>query len=377
LVNHFTKEKNTLMEIIHIVLGKVNPNRLNGVNKVVYNMATEQTKAGKNIQVWGISSNTKHDYPERNFKTVLFEKERFPFAMPSSLKQAIRENKNAVFHLHGGWIPVFNTIGRFLAKNKIKYVLTPHGAYNEEAMKRSGFQKKVYKLLFERPLINKAYKIHSIGKSEVNGLRKISKKAVSILLPYGFVSDPTISYETKSKEFTIGFVGRLDVYTKGLDLLIKAFEKFQKYNPNSKLWIIGEGDGKTFLENYIKENNIQNVIFWGKKFGKEKDDLMSQMHVFAHPSRNEGLPSSVLEAASIGIPTIVSQGTNLAEYVEKFEAGIAIENNNISKLLMAMKNICIAYEKGKSHQFKYGAKQMLEVDFKWSILVEKYDELYK
>ncbi|WP_107038042.1 glycosyltransferase family 4 protein [Brumimicrobium mesophilum] len=365
------------MEIIHIVLGKVNPNRLNGVNKVVYNMATEQTKAGKNIQVWGISSNTKHDYPERNFKTVLFQKERFPFAMPSSLKQAIIENKNAVFHLHGGWIPVFNTIGRFLANNKIKFVLTPHGAYNEEAMKRSGLQKKVYKLLFERPLINKASKIHSIGKSEITGLRKISKKASSFLLPYGFISNTSVSNTVKSQEFTIGFVGRLDVYTKGLDLLIKAFEKFQKYNPNSKLWIIGEGDGKTFLENYIQENSILNVVFWGEKFGKEKDELISKMYAFAHPSRNEGLPSSVLEAAALGVPTIVSQGTNLAEYVEKFEAGIAIENDNVSELVKAMKDICKSYDNGKAQQFKNGAKQMLEEDFKWSILVNQYDELYK
>ncbi|RFC55042.1 glycosyltransferase [Brumimicrobium aurantiacum] len=365
------------MEIIHIVLGKVNPNRLNGVNKVVYNMATEQVKAGKNIQVWGISSNTKHDYPERNFKTVLFQNERFPFSIPPALKHAIQENKNAVFHLHGGWVPVFSTIGRFLAKNKIKYVLTPHGAYNIEAMKRSGFQKKVYKFLFEKPLIDKAYKIHSIGKSEVTGLRSISKKASSFLLPYGFISNSTTTNEQKSKEFIIGFVGRLDVYTKGLDLLIKAFEKFQKYNTNSKLWIIGEGDGKTFLENYIKEKRIQNVILWGKKFGQEKDDLVSKMNVFAHPSRNEGLPSSVLEAASQGVPMIVSHATNLAEYVEKFEAGIAIENDNVSELVTAMKNICIAYENEKAQQFKHGAKQMLEEDFKWSILVEKYDELYK
>ena len=90
------------MEIIHIVLGKANPDRLNGVNKVVYNMASEQSKAGKSVQVWGITPNPVHDYPERNFKTLLFQEERFHFFMPRALKEAILGNKNTIFHINGG-----------------------------------------------------------------------------------------------------------------------------------------------------------------------------------------------------------------------------------------------------------------------------------
>ena len=61
------------MEIIHIVLGKANPDRLNGVNKVVYNMASEQVKAGKKVSVWGITKDIQHNYPERIFNTTLFK----------------------------------------------------------------------------------------------------------------------------------------------------------------------------------------------------------------------------------------------------------------------------------------------------------------
>ena len=35
------------MEIIHIVLGKANPERMNGVNKVVFQLATKQAESGR------------------------------------------------------------------------------------------------------------------------------------------------------------------------------------------------------------------------------------------------------------------------------------------------------------------------------------------
>jgi glycosyltransferase involved in cell wall biosynthesis len=365
------------MEIIHIVLGKANPDRLNGVNKVVYNMATEQSKAGKNVQVWGITPNPVHDYPERNFKTVLFQAERFSFSINQALKKAILENSKAVFHVHGGWIPVFSSLARYFAKHQMKYVLTPHGAYNEVAMQRSSFRKKIYFNLFEKVLLRHAHRVHSIGRSEVDGLKKIYPKATSFLLPYGFESDISLGYSVKNTDFTIGFVGRLDTYTKGLDLLMEAFTIFQKTYPNSKLWIVGDGEGKGYLENFISEKQLKNVVLWGKKFGNEKDELISKMHIFAHPSRNEGLPTAVLEAASLGTPTIVTYATNVAEYVSAYKAGIAIENENVDALVQGIKTLEKAYITDEAKSYLDGAKRMLEEVFSWSVLVKKYDELYK
>jgi glycosyltransferase involved in cell wall biosynthesis len=249
------------MEIIHIVLGKAKPDRLNGVNKVVYNMATEQSKAGKNVRVWGITANPTHDYPERNFQTDLFKAEKFPFAVNGALKQAILENNQAVFHLHGGWVPVFSSLARIFARHQIKYVLTPHGAYNAVAMERSAWKKKIYFHLFEKPLLQHAQKLHSIGRSEVSGLHSIFPGASSFLLPYGFERSIGIAQTDKANDFTIGFVGRLDTHTKGLDLLMEAFCQFQKTHPDSKLWIVGEGEGRAFIEKIMLEKHLKKCTF--------------------------------------------------------------------------------------------------------------------
>ena len=51
------------MEIIHLVLGKANPLRMNGVNKVVHELAEQQCASGLKASVWGITAQPVHDYP--------------------------------------------------------------------------------------------------------------------------------------------------------------------------------------------------------------------------------------------------------------------------------------------------------------------------
>lgn len=363
------------MEVIHLVLGKANPDRLNGVNKVVNNMATEQVKAGKNVKVWGVAADTTHDYPDRNYETIIFKAERSAFRVDAELKKAIVKHKTAVFHLHGGWVPLFYRLAKIFIQHEIKYVITPHGAYNTIAMQRSYWKKKAYFHLFEKTLLTHAHKVHAIGSSEVSGLSTLIADHKSFLLPYGFDIDTTTASD-KNDTFTIGFVGRLDTHTKGLDLLLEAFANFQKTHTYSTLWIIGGGEGKEFLEAYIKKNALQNVVLWGKKFGAEKDALVSKMHVFAHPSRNEGLPTAVLEAASLGVPTIVSKATNVAEYVRTYNAGIAIADNNSKALEVAMDQLYQTYQSNDERKYVTGAKQMLLEVFSWPVLVERYDKLY-
>lgn len=365
------------MEIIHIVLGKANPDRLNGVNNVVYHLAMEQYKAGKNVQVWGITSTPLHDYPERNFHTKLYMSEKFPFAINEEIKKDILKNKTAVYHLHGGWIPVFSRIAMFFAKHKIKYVVTGHGAYNEIAMRHSAIVKRAYFYLFEKMMLKNAHKIHAIGKSEVQGLKNILPKVNSFLLPYGFVFNQGETNSLKNDEFTIGFLGRLDTKTKGLDLLVEAFYLFQKLYPYSQLWIIGEGEGLAYLKSFIVKKKLNNIRLLGKKFGEEKNSLLSKMHVFVHPSRNEGLPTAVLEAAALGLPTIVTKATNMGEYITEYNAGISIENDDIIALEKSMERIYSAYQMNKAESLAMGAKKMIESAFDWPILVQKYDDLYQ
>ena len=367
------------MEIIHLILGKANPERMNGVNKVVYQMATQQAKFGKKVAVWGITKELTVNFKERDFETKLFSAHKNPFKIDEQLKKAlIRLNKNTCIHLHGGWIPVYASLSKFLTKNYIPFVLTPHGAYNTIAMQRSKWAKAIYFQLFESNLLKNARKIHSIGDSELDGLNKIFPNKKSFLLPYGYELNQITPIDTKkSSDFIIGFVGRIDIYTKGLDLLLDAFQEFSKNKPNSKLWIIGDGTEMAALKGLANKLEISNqTIFFGSKFGKEKDDLIAQMTVFAHPSRNEGLPASILEACGFGIPSIASIATNITKFLKEYNAGIAIENENVPNLIAAFEFFYDKWKKNQLDMYGKNAQLMVQNAFNWEKIIDQLDELY-
>ncbi|HSH65915.1 MAG TPA: glycosyltransferase [Bacteroidia bacterium] len=368
------------MEIIHVVLGKANPNRMNGVNKVVYQLATEQAAHGMDVSVWGITKDMTKNYGDRNFKTRLFKKSRNLFNPGTDFKNAVlSKGGKAIFHIHGGWVPVFSSIAVLFAKNNIPFVFTPHGAYNEVAMKRNSFIKKIYFRLFEKKILEHTGKIHCIGQSEVTGLKNIFKTNKTFLLPYGFklsAQDPFIN--DQKKELIIGFLGRLDIYTKGLDLLLDGFKGFTKTVPDAKLWFVGDGVERPKLEKMIANRGLTNsVTLFGGKFGSEKDELLKKMHAFAHPSRNEGLPSSVLEASNFGVPCIVSKATNVSEYVNNYKAGIEVENENAVDITNALMQIHELWKSGSLLTMKMNAQKMVKDEFSWEKLIYKFNKLYE
>ena len=59
------------MKIVHIVVGKVNPDSLNGVSKVVHWMATSQMQLGHDVEVWGLTESTKEFAQEYQTVTVV------------------------------------------------------------------------------------------------------------------------------------------------------------------------------------------------------------------------------------------------------------------------------------------------------------------
>lgn len=363
------------MEVIHIILGKAHPEHANGVNKIVYQLATHQQTHGQAVAVWGIVANPVHDYGERNFRTELFKASRNPFAVPAALKKALRERAGQIMvHLHGGWVPVYAPLSALLARLEIPFVITAHGAYNTTAMQHSHWSKQLYFHLFEKKLLHRALRIHALGKSEVAGIQHLFPSQKSVLLPYGFdLDDQGAVPLSSSAPFTIGFVGRLDIHTKGLDLLLDSFEVFLQTVPNARLWLIGDGSDHSELDRELQGTNIQpQVVLWGNRTGDEKAALMRQMHIFAHPSRNEGLPVSVLEAAASGIPLLVSEATNMGGYLRSFNAGIVVPDNNEPALTQGMLALYEALQSGKLLEMSQQAQAMVKTVFKWEILITEY-----
>jgi len=104
--------------------------------------------------------------------------------------------------------------------------------------------------------------------------------------------------------FVLGTVGRLS-YPKNHSFLIDLFSEFHQRHPRSKLLIVGDGELRGELEAQIKESGLPNtVLLLGWK--ADVENYLSAIDCFLLPSRFEGLPISMLEAAASGLNCIIS-----------------------------------------------------------------------
>lgn len=108
----------------------------------------------------------------------------------------------------------------------------------------------------------------------------------------------------KEKITIVGHIGNF-VEAKNHQFLIRVFKEYHKYNPNSKLLLLGIG----FLMNKVKEtvNNLglaNSVIFVGSVDNPQ--DYMNAMDIIAMPSLYEGLPLTLIEAQANGLPIIAA-----------------------------------------------------------------------
>ncbi|MGB0522994.1 MAG: glycosyltransferase family 4 protein [Flammeovirgaceae bacterium] len=368
------------MKVIHVVLGKANPNRMNGVNKVVNSLAHYQTVLGQDVAIWGITHTPKAPIPHRNYPTRLFPALKHKFWLHASIKQAIQQiGQPTVFHLHGGFIPEFYHFSQLLHKYQIPFVHTAHGAYNTIAMQRNKRLKQLYFTCFEKTILKNAQTLHFIGSSELAAIHGLIDHPNCTLIPNGQeMLDQRYRKKPQVNAPIFGFCGRLDIHTKGLDVLVKAFAQYHKQQPSSKLWLIGDSDERLTLTQLIHSLGIaHHVIFWGKQFGKEKEELMQQMDVFFHPSRNEGLPGAVLEAAAMGIPCVVSKESNVGAYIDQFQAGKCLKQNNVKELTKTMLEMHQAWEDQSAYQqFQKNAITMVKEAFDWHRLASQHLDVY-
>lgn len=361
------------MKIIHIVLGKANPDRPNGVNQVVHNLAETAVNMGLKVEVWGIAKDISNDR-ETNYKLKLFLRAKNRFSVDAALKKEIKkESGEVIFHLHGSLLPEFYAVARFLGKLGKKWVVSPHGAYMPMNMRKNFFVKKLFYRIFDRKVLGGAIGVHVLNKYELNGVGVEASEYQTHIIYNGFsVTElgSNVCGEGESDQLIIGYIGRLVTETKGLDILIEGFSQYKKAGGKGVLWIVGGGEERSKLEEQVVQLNIkEHVVFHGAKYGEEKISILSAMDVFVHTSRWEGMPMAVLEAAGHAKPLILSEGTNLAAHVSRWEAGVALESNSPECFAKAAFDMQEALGTAAFDKMKQNARAMVERDFSWEGIV--------
>lgn len=129
----------------------------------------------------------------------------------------------------------------------------------------------------------------------------------SCIIPNPYSTGNEVKPFVGNRKKTIVTVGRF-VEQKGYDVLLKAYALFAKKHPEYKLIIYGDGPLKQNLLKLACELGIkEKVDFPG--FISNVPQRISDDGVFVLSSRFEGIPNTMIEAMSVGLPVVATDCT--------------------------------------------------------------------
>lgn len=149
-----------------------------------------------------------------------------------------------------------------------------------------------------------------------------------------------INSGTKDKALVLGTVAAINVPYKGHDDVFRAIAVLKLKEITVKYRLVGHGSPDR-LKALSKELNIQDDIeFIGPIKHSEVFDFYNSLDVYIQPSKQEGLPRSVIEAMSKATPVLGSTVAGIPELLDKemlFTPGNV--NEIVSKIMLLNQDV--------------------------------------
>ncbi len=277
----------------------------------------------------------------------------------------IKLNSIDIIHAHGKGASVLSRIIKLFINKKLIY--TFHGIH----LQCHSWPKRLIYITYEyltgwldsyKILVSKSEKIYAM-KSKI----KLGKKFMII---NNGVEDKPIKNLKKISLETIFVISICRfVEQKNIKEILNIASKL----PNLNFTIIGNGPLWDQMNYWIKKNNLDNV----RLIGEQKDifKYLYQSDIYLSTSLYEGLPISILEAMSIGLPIVASNVIGNCDTIQQGVSGFLYQLNDsntaVSYLVKLAENVDLRRKIG-SAAFKRQRKI-----FSKNSMILNYINLYK
>lgn len=352
------------MKILHIAdFGK--SGNLNGVGESVLHIAESQLSFGAEVIIAYTCTNP---YIINNSICFLVDSRRRFKLLLNKIKPDI-----AVFHsFYDFKHPKFALT---LKKMHIPYLITFHGGASKANYQRKHLIKVIVNKLIFRPYIKSAAATIYLNKGErSNSIFTKLDSNKSQILPNGILSPNRTNGFKPSDQIVISFISRLDYYGKGIDILLEAInlieDELLRRNIEFRFYGYDYNDGT--VERIVSASSL--CKYYGYVLSAEKEKAFLETNIFILTSRSEGMPVSILEALSYGIPCILTPQTNMAEIIEKYKCGWVTELTPHDISIMILKAV---------DEFKNNYKVLKDnaikasLDYSWDVIAKKSIAMYE
>lgn len=136
------------------------------------------------------------------------------------------------------------------------------------------------------------------------------------------------------------FHGRMQIWQKGLDILLIAWEKIcnQRPNQNLRLLLVGTGSDADEIRRYIDLMELKGVT-WINEYVRDRTAIqiyLSAANLYTLPSRKEGFPVAPLEAMACHLPVVAADAAGISDILEQGEnsGGIIVPREDADALAL-------------------------------------------
>jgi glycosyltransferase involved in cell wall biosynthesis len=280
-----------------------------------------------------------------------------------------------VVHLHSVFTPPNALLARWL---QAPYVVSSHGGYAPASLSRSAVRKTLYKHLVERRVLRRAALRVALTEVEAEELRSFGAGEPIAVIPNG-VSPAPRDTDGRVVRDELGldptcrlllFVGRLDVFHKGLDFLVEAVAAA----PGWHLALAGpdfRGGGRWLLARVETLGVRPRVTLLGPRYGQALHQAYAAADLFALTSRWEGLPISLLEALSHATPALVTPAVDGVMGIAAAGAGWVADPHELGTVLQRLEGV--RPEAWRRHAERARA---LAGRYDWTAVAHRYEVAY-
>lgn len=358
------------MKIMQVISGLGN----GGAEKLVVELCNEFCKQHdtilvslKNIQDWMI-------FPRRLSPKIKFvclgKMPGYDLRMVLKIAYLILKEKPDVINVHlgGAFLYVKSIVKLFSNKS---FIYTIHNEFSVHADKFAKMARKRYKNLsfvcISQSIYTKFIKLYpNLSYAMIENGTKPYRKEIQ----NSIVKKEINQYKFDSFTKVLVSVGRL-APQKNYPLLLKTMQRLE--GKNIILLIIGNDstkNKKVLIQ--LHELKPKNVFFLGSK--KNVEEFMAESDAFIMSSIHEGMPITVIEAMSNGLPIICTPAGGLIDMVKPSINGFMANDFTIESLLVAIKqflnadkdtiqNICVTNieEFKRKYSIEKTAKKYLDL----------------
>lgn len=142
------------------------------------------------------------------------------------------------------------------------------------------------------------------------------------------------------REYVFGYIGRWEHHRATIEL-IYAFKQLARIIPKSKFILIGAGPLKEKIFKIVKNDPIlrEHILLKDEIGYEEVPKYMNKIKFLVLPSRQEGLPNTVIEAMACGCIVVASPVGGITDVIKDYKTGFilsSLEPYHIAKTLLKL-----------------------------------------